>query len=183
MTTMDQKDNRVEEAQGNLIEQFQGRSNVEATVEAFAEQSQDVEDAGFEILTETTTANSEGVQLDGLADIVGIERGSSDDTELRSRIEAEILSNQASGGIEELIEILDTLGATSIELTEAFPAKIEIYLADSYSLGELAASVTNRSRAGGVGLKFTWYDSTNVFTFDTAGQGFDQGELAGQITY
>jgi hypothetical protein len=183
MTTVIQKTNRVSEAQGHLIDQFKNQANIEAVIKAFAQQSQELEDAAFEVINDTTLDNAVGVQLDGLADIVGIERGASGDSELRLRIRAQILVNKSSGTIEEILEILDTLGLASIVLAENFPAKIEIVIGTATLLGATAAIATNQARSGGVGLDFTWFEGATPFTFDTVGRGFDQGNLVGHMKF
>ena len=183
MTTVTQKTDLVGEAQANLISQFRGRANIEALLDALVTQCQDIEDTGFEIITETAIATAVGVQLDGLGDIVGIERGGSADAEFRVRIEAQVLVNKSSGTIPQLLEILEVLGASSITLSEYYPAKMEIQVDSILAGGVIAANAVDEARAGGVGLGFAWHISTNPFIFDTAGQGFDQGELAEHLYY
>lgn len=183
MTTITHKTALVVEAQGNLIEQFRGRASIEALVDALVTQCQEIEDAGFQIIEDTVIATAVGMQLDGLGDIVGIERGGSSDAEFRTRIQAQILVNDSSGTISELLEILVVLGASTIVLTEWPPAKIEIIVYSILIGGVIAANAADEARAAGVGLGFTWHISTNPFTFDTAGKGFDQGELAEHLYF
>jgi hypothetical protein len=183
MTTVTQKTDLVGEAQGNLIEQFRDQPNIEAVLEALVTQCQGIEDVGFEIITETVISTAVGAQLDGLGDLVGIERGGSNDNEFRTRIHAQILVNKSNGTISELLEIIVLLGGTSIVLSEVPPAKIEIIVNGILTGGITAATAANEARAAGVGLGFTWHISTNPFTFDTAGKGFDQGELAEHLYF
>lgn len=181
MTTMTHKTGLVAEAQGRLIEQFRGRANIEAFVAALAQQSQELEDAAFGVITETTIANAVGVQLDSLGTVVGIERGGSIDAEYRLKLQGQVLANNSDGTINELLAVLSALGATSIVLTEDYPAKVAIVLGDAFALGEVAGEMVGKARAGGVGLDLTWFEGTTPFTFDTGGNGFDQGELAGHV--
>lgn len=181
MTTLTQKTNRVAEAQGNLIDQFKNHTNIDAVVEAFATQDQELEDAAFEVNTETTLANSVGQQIDNLGTIVGVERGGRTDAEYLLRIAAQILLNKISGSIPEIVELAEALGLTNFTFVEAFPAKIEITEDAVITEGEEIGNTLARSKAGGVGFAFTWYESATPFKFDTAGQGFDLGELGDMV--
>lgn len=182
MTTMTQKTTRVTEAQGLLIDQFKNHTNIDAIVKAFATQSQELEDAAWEVLLNTLVSTAVGQQLDGLGSIVGVERGGRSDADYRVRIGAQILLNKSSGTIEELLELCVALGATpGTVLTEVPPAKIEIVASVVVTNGEEIGTVLGQAKPAGVGLWFTWYEGTNPFRFDTAGQGFDQGELAGIV--
>lgn len=177
MTTATLTTERLAEAVGNLIDQFKGQPNIEALVSAWAQQSQDVETAAFGLLTLTTLANAEGPQLDGLGAIVGVERGGKNDTDYRTRIAAQILINNSSGTIEQLLEIAVTMGATTVTLNEVPPAKIELVGGVSLDNGGEIAAAIQAARAAGVGSWFTWFDDTPAFLFDTAGQGLDQGKM------
>jgi alpha-D-ribose 1-methylphosphonate 5-triphosphate synthase subunit PhnG len=183
MTTLTQKTTRVTEAQDNLIDQFKDHTNIDAIVKAFAQQSQDLENAAFEVLLETTLADAIGIQLDNLGTIVGVERGGRNDADYRVRIGAQILLNTASGTIEELLALAVALGATTdVLLREVQPAKIEIEVDIPITNGAEIGAVMGQAKAGGVGFSFTWYESATPFKFDTSGQGFDQGEFGEMIT-
>jgi len=183
MTTMTHKTDLVEEAKGRLIEQFRGRTNIEAVIGALAQQSQELEDAAFEVLTETTIANAVGIQLDSLGSLIGVERGGSLDAEYRLKLQAQVLANTSDGTINELLGVLDALGATSIVLTENYPAKVEIVIDDPFTLGDVAGEMVNKARAAAVGLDLTWHETATPFTLDTAGLGLDQGDLVGHLHY
>lgn len=173
---------RAVDALGNLIDQFKGQVNIEAFIHAWAHQSEDVEQAGFGILELTSLATAEGVQLDGLGTIVGTEREGRTDADYRIRLGAQILLNNSSGTIEELLQIAVALGATSVTLTEVFPAKIEIECNVPIVNGVEVARVMGLAKPAGVGRWFTWYESATPFTFDTVGLGLDQGELGEAVT-
>lgn len=183
MTTMTQKTTRVTEAQGLLIEQFRNHTNIDAIVKAFAQQSQEVEDAAWQILLDTLIATAEGQQLDNLGTIVGVEREGKTDTAYRVRLQAQVLLNKSSGTIEDLLGMAYVLGATSnTVLTEVFPAKIEIVVNTVLATGGSdIGHVMTLARAAGVGMWFTWYEQSGYFKLDTVGQGLDQGLLTGII--
>lgn len=177
MTTATLTTERLAEAVANLIDQFRGQANLEAFIRAWAQQSQDVEVAAFGVLTLTTIAAAEGTQLDGLGSIVGVERGGRNDADYRVRIGAQILLNNSSGTIEDMLQLAAALTASTTTLTEVPPAKIEIVIADAITNGAEIASVMAAAKPAGVGMWFTWYESATPFLLDTAGQGLDQGEL------
>jgi hypothetical protein len=182
MTTMTQKTTRVTEAQGRLIEQFRGHTNIDAIVKAFAQQSQDLEDAAFQVIENTLVATAVGVQLDELGEIVGVERGGKSDADYRVRIGAQIILNSSSGTIEELLALATALGATTdTVITEVQPAKIEVAVNVPISNGEEVGIVMSQAKPAGVGFWFTWYESADYFKLDSATQGLDQGLLAGII--
>jgi len=182
MTTMQVNRARISEALARLIDQFRGQPIIGAFVAAWARQSQAVEATSFGLLEETWLATAIGVQLDGLGEIVGVERGGLSDTDYRLRIRAQVKRNVSSGTIDELLELCTDLGATSVVLTETPPAKIALdsqsIVVSGLQIGRLAAS----AKPAGVGFSFTWYESSTPFKFDTAGQGLDQGELGEMIT-
>lgn len=182
MTTATLTTERLTEAVGHLIDQFQGQANIEAFIRAWAQQSQDLEVSAFGLLTGTTLATAEGVQLDGLGDVVGVERAGRSDADYRVRIGAQILRNNASGTIEEMLQVAVALGATSITLTEVPPAKIELDAGVPLVNGSEIGTVMGLVKPAGVGLWFTWYEDATPFTLDTAGQGLDQGELGEVVT-
>lgn len=183
MTTMTQSTTRVVEAQARLIDEFKAHVNIDAIVKAFAQQDQDLEDAAFEVLLNTVLPAAVGVQLDGLGDIVGAERGGLNDTDFAILIQGQILVNKSSGTIPQMIELATAMGASSgVVLTENFPAKFNmesttLLLPNGAQIGALLVS----GRAAGVGFAFIWHNSATPFKFDTAGQGFDLGELGGIV--
>ena len=182
MSTLTLNDERLAEAVGNLVDQFKGQANIEAFVRAWAQQSQDAEDAAFSVLLLTTLTSAEGVQLDGLGEVVGVEREGRNDADYRVRIGAQILLNNASGTIENLLALAVALGATTTTLTEVYPAKIEIVSEVAIANGVEIGRVMGLARPAGVGHWFTYFQGTNPFRFGATGQGFDQGELGGVVS-
>lgn len=182
MTTATLTTERLAEAVGNLIDQFRGQPNFQAFIRAWAQQSQDVETAAFGVLTLTTLANAVGEQLDGTGSIVGVEREGRSDADYRVRIGAQIVLNNASGTIEDLLQLSVALGATTTVLTEVYPAKLEIVSEVAIANGIEIGRVMGLARPAGVGHWFTYFEGTTPLRFDVSGQGLDQGELAGVVT-
>lgn len=183
MSTLTQKTNRVTEAQANLIDQFRAHVNIDALVKALAQQSQELENASFEVLFNTLIPTAIGEQLDGLGEIVGVERGGLIDSDYRVRIGAQILLNVSSGTTPELIELAVALGAPGVVVTEVYPAKIELEAPAPLINGEEIGSVLDTAVSAGVGFTFIWFEAAlgTEFRFGTAGQGFDEGLLGDMI--
>lgn len=177
MTTAALTTERPTEAVGHLIDQFKGQPNIAAFIQAWAQQSQELEIAAFVLLAATTISSAFGVQLDGLGAIVGVERAGRTDADYRVRIAAQILRNNASGTIEELLQLGVALGATSLELVEVQPAKIQLTAGIDVVNGAEIAQVMAAAKPAGVRMWFVWYEDGTPFRFDDA-QGLDQGELA-----
>lgn len=171
------KTDHVTEAQGNFIEQFKGKTNLDALMAAWVQQVQDLEDALFEIRDETNIDNAVGVQLDVLGRIVGVDREGRTDADFRVAINARIGLNIGSGTIEEILEQIVALGATNIEFLDVYPAAFDIEINDAVTNGSEIANVVNDAKPAAVRASVTWHESTNPFLFGVSGQGFDQGEL------
>jgi len=181
MTTMVINRSRASEAASKLIEQFRGQTNIGALVAAIAAQNQALEEAAFQVLEETSVATAVGEQLDGLGQIVGVERAGRNDTDYRARLVAQIAKNNSSGTIEELISLATSLGATTVELSENPPAKFDVNIGGTLANGADVAQLLGLARPAAVGYTFTWYEVAGFFRFDTAGQGFDQGQLGEMV--
>jgi hypothetical protein len=181
----------IAQAIGRLVGQFKGFSGWDGLISAFVRQTQDLENAAHEVIELTEIETAVGVQLDGLASIVGIERLGSDDDELRIRIKARIIFNQASGTIEEVIEILNLLTANAIEIREYFPAAFNVVVADTLAEDPvlLAEQVPKPAAVNGF-LEYRLSDDDEVFSFatgdtveasSTQGLGNDAGTTGGKF--
>jgi hypothetical protein len=172
----------VERMLDNRIEQFRNKSRFAAMLSLFGDQIQDLEDVFYQLLVDLALANAVGVQLDRIGSIVGLEREGRTDADYRVRIGAQILLNNASGTIEDLLQLAVALGATTVELSEVYPAKLEIVAGVPIVNGEEIGRIMGVAKPAGVGRWFTWYESATPFTLDTAGLGLDQGELGEVVT-
>lgn len=124
MGDLSKKTTHTSETLANLVEQFKDKTNLAAFVSAFADQIQDAENGSFEVIDETTLTAAVGVQLDGLGQIIGLERRGLGDDDYRIRLQVQILINSSSGTIEDILEILVLLESSAIELEELLPATI-----------------------------------------------------------
>ena len=184
--TLTLKTNRLEEARANLIGQFQNRPNLQAFLDAFVQQTADLETALFQILTDTDIDNAVGVQLDGLGDIVGEERGGRNDAEYRDAIRVRILLNTSEGTAEELIAIIKGIDSTlTPEIVDippaAFYAQIGLTTLSTDQLNRLAFFI-RKGRGAAIGSFLIFHLTDPPFQYDgAAGTGYDDGFYSGAI--
>jgi len=101
--------NHVERALGRSATQYREKPRHEAFIEAFSNQVQDAEDATFGMIDARSLALAEGAQLDGIGDIVGLERAGKPDDEYRILLLVKIGQNTSQGGPEKVIQIFKLL--------------------------------------------------------------------------
>lgn len=167
-----------------LIGQFLEKPNIAAVLSAFLDQVQDLENASFEVIENTTLANSEGAQLDGIGKIVGEERQGRSDADYQKALSARILVNISSGTIPELIAIVQAMVGLliTIMVTEASPAAFDLTIDDSISEGAQTGAFVIEAKPAGVLGVFRWFEETPEFRFDTAGKGLDEGKMGGSVS-
>lgn len=174
----------VAQAIANLVEQYKAQPKIAATLEAFVQQVQDLEDALFELLDERDLDTAVGAQLDTLGAIVGEGRLGRNDDDYRIAIRGRILVNLSEGTPVDLIELLSALSGGSVKLVEYFPASLTAEILaevadedEARRIGDLLRSAT----AAGVlsVLIYHGVPESERFRFDTPGQGFDEGKYGG----
>jgi len=143
------------QAKGRLIEQFENKSNINDYLCVLTSPFQELEFVFQELKTLRELQNAFGVQLDGLGDIVGIDRRGRSDTEYRDLIAFQAAINSSSGDAETLISIVRTITKpTNIIYTPVYPAKILIFT-DGTNVDQTTVSSLLQSMAAGVGLELT----------------------------
>lgn len=180
-----QKTTHVEEALDNLLSQFKGKPNIEALISLLASQIQELENAAFQIVEDTTLTAAVGDQLDGWGRIFDQPRNGQVDATYRTFLQAKTRIIRSRGTIEDLIEILDLLtgGTMSIELSEfpdTDPAHFDINITTALPAGTdgvIVARLTLRAKPAGVRGLITFFDSDGI-GFDTVGEGFDDADDA-----
>lgn len=147
-------------------------NNIEKLIDIFAQEVQELEDAIIQILDETTLPTAIGVQLDGLGEIVGLERQGLDDATYRARLRSQILANRSNGTINELIAIADlfTGGGETFTLVESFTGfEIEFTTILPFGIGEQLAKLIRIARSAAVNGYVIFHQSTPIFAFDGFG--------------
>lgn len=132
MTTPTQQNDHSGVAQGLLPAQFENSTRLKALVNALVGPDdpatwtlQELEDVLFAILDERWLATAGGEQLDGLGEILGEGRLSSDDEVYRDALYLRVLINCSCGEPERLIQVLDRLADPSfVHLTIKPPAGV-----------------------------------------------------------
>lgn len=179
----------VERALDDLLSKFDLAERLRRLVTIFATRVQEAEDAGGQLLTDRLLENAEGVQLDIYGKIVGGPaewRGALDDDDFAAIIEVAIPINQSNGGIEEALPIFATLTGVPIEYTQFQPAHYQLlWLTNAPVSADLLARINEfmpRITVSGTSWELVQgVGSDNVFRYDTAGQGYDEGQLASRV--
>lgn len=193
------------EAFALLIEQFKNATNLKSFLSAFLSRVQEIEDMLFDLWESRWLDNATGVQLDGLGDIVGIERGNDSDDVYRVRIRARIYTNVSRGTPDDIIQIaslLSSLQSSEIQFLEFYPAYFEVTVIsqqdnDASVIDSLLEAITQARPAGvGFALIYALVSDDETFTLSpindvvsSTTQGLSQtamttgGHLAGVASY
>jgi hypothetical protein len=175
MTDFVAKTDRVTQALKNLLTQFHGKPNMEAFVASFVQEVQALEYVFIDLALLRALSNAEGVQLDGLGDIVGEKRLGRVDDDYRAAIEGKIRINRMHGRIEDVILGMKLTLDNTYEITQLVDATMLVYMQEAWdpindpSLETLITALRN-IRGGGIK---TWFqygiaDDDNIFRFATA---------------
>jgi len=111
-----------------LIEQFKRKVNIDKMVCIIANRAQSEEDVLNDLTIFRALTVAEGVQLDGIGDLVGQPRNSTNDDIYRSTIITRIFLNNRSGEPEILMAALRFFARSQdVSLTELFPANLQMF--------------------------------------------------------
>lgn len=116
-----------------LLSQFQGKPRIEALVRAYLAGVQDLHDAIYQVLIGIWIDGAEGVQLDGIGEILGLPRSGWTDTTYRVFLRAQVLVLRSHGTWPDMVGILRVIGVT-LALTSVADSGIA---AMRVALGEL----------------------------------------------
>lgn len=175
MITVDYVSDWQARLRGRLAAQFQGLPNVQAVVDAIAEQVQELEDSGQALFGLVSIDDSQGVQLDLLGRAVGQKRGGVSDPMYRLYLRARIRANKSSGTPEELFAVLQAMfnGAAVLRYypstDTAFVLRV---LAPGMSPPEAAVArelATVAAKLAGVRAILEWQPGPDDQTFATDG--------------
>jgi len=158
-------------------------NDLELLARSYVDELQALDAAATALLTDTSLDAAVGVQLDGLGQIIGLERNGLDDDRYRALLRAQIRVNTAGGTIPQLNEIIRLVTGTTaanaaFTLVESFPAdfKIDFVPILDVGVGAIAADAMYQAKAAGVHGVFEYYETAPVFAFDGAGGSrFDGG--------
>jgi len=185
--TLTFKDDHVGEGLDLLLGQFKEKANIEATLTAFLDQVQDLEDLNSSLVTDRLIENAVGEQLNILGRIVGQPREGREDDVYRLWIIARIAINKSSGTAEEIYTILKLLTGEmesgSFQIIDAYMAGFELY---SYVVltaeqAAIVVDILNEMKPICVSFTFTYGTTDPVALFDDATTPFDTGTFAAVI--
>ena len=112
-----------EQAKERLISQYQQADNLKSILDAFNEQTQDLEDAIHEMFLGRWIENAEGDTLDDFGTIVGQDRLGFDDDFYKILLYVKMGANISQGETERVIDVYKIITqATLAQLREHFPA-------------------------------------------------------------
>lgn len=122
-----------------LLQQYKDKPNIQAVIDTYTKQIQELEDALFPLLTVLSIPDSEGYQLDVIGKIVDQPRTTPDDARYRILLYVKIGQNVSQGEPERIINVYKLLteseyvhyiNLTSAEIqllgTEDFPDQDEV---------------------------------------------------------
>lgn len=189
-----------------LAQYLKDKPNAQALLNAINAQSQAVENALQQVLTERALPVAVGDQLDQIGTLVGLARAGASDNEYRSFLYGWIKSNKSSGTAPQLLEIFQLIIAATptyaadvasflypvpvLTLIDEPPASFVILIntATDATLAAFLLTVLRRSRAAGVGgrMQYGPDGSNDRFYFDggldhSSGLGFDNGTFMTQV--
>jgi hypothetical protein len=174
-------------AEGNdrLIEEYKKKPFIEALNSAVLDELTELEKVFWDLYVLRSLDTAEGVQLDGLGDIVGEPRGNKDEETYRRFIRIRVLVNNSDGKIEQLYSILrGLLGEGFIaDIQDSFPAGIVVYVGSP--LDPLTPEDVNRllrkAKGGGIRLDFVYsdLDETDMFLWSDDDDTPDTGGFHG----
>lgn len=127
MTVIAKIDNHKEAAIERLISQYKQAENLKSILNCFNEQTQDLEDATYDLFLGRWVDVAQGTVLDDFGTIVGQDRLGFDDDFYRILIYVKMGANISQGETERVIDVYKIITrATIAQLQEAFPAGVTL---------------------------------------------------------
>lgn len=175
-----------------LIEQFKRSPDLKSVVSIFTDQMQTVENTNDNLIMSRLIDTSEGVQLDGIGDIVGEPRNGRSDDAYREAIKFKTFINASNGEPNRLLDILKNItNGTDASILEFFPASAFLFTDGTPSADLLAGSPKSnlqiqmeRVAPAGVQLDIVSSFGGIQFEFDTEGGiPYNEGDGYSELNY
>lgn len=125
-SSLSRVDDHVEAGLALLIEQFRRKPRVRALLAALLWQSQQIEDAAWQVIESRLINLATGVHLDALSKLVGESREGRDDDGYRVAVTARIAVNRSSGTIPEIVSILALIDTDLFAVRDVGPASFRV---------------------------------------------------------
>ena len=168
----------TEIAQGYLLEQYKGRPKIEALLEAIILPIQSIEDESYKMYLQGLISVAEGVYLDRLGAIVGVERKARSDKDYRFAINIGITANNSGATPEDIIAVVrNTYMPDKIRYFEHGTAYFELFLKLDTQPSNISI-LLNSLKPAGVGKPVVIYtDSDDIFSFSERVTEIVQAEI------
>lgn len=157
-----------------LLSKYRGKPRLEGSLRAVGAVLQPLEDALWALFTARGLDNAEGVQLDGLGEIVDEPRKGRIDDVYRRFIGVRILVNRSNGRIEELNTILTRMlgeGASFFVRQYAMSLVVHVNVDIAPLSSTEILTYLRKAKAGGVRLAMNQGDGESALLF---GSAFDE---------
>jgi hypothetical protein len=177
------RDNRLEVALGLFTTQFKEKPNIEGLAQAFSLDLQEFETSLEALINDVGLETASGVQLDGIGEILDVQRAGRTDDIYRTRLFAAVLQYTSSGRWEQVIQGFKLLTqADAVQGGEVYPGSVTLAAvgADPITIDttELLLAMQN-TRAVGVRLEAVLVSADPPLVFEgdpyPGGAGFDDG--------
>lgn len=159
------REDHADTAIDRLIDHFKEKPRIEILVRAFIGILQSLEDLTIDLIARRALDTAEGVQLDGLGEIVVELRGEKADLLYRVFLAAAILANRCHGRSSQILEIVGLLPGEITDWKEEKPAAVRMTLVDNAYALDLFRLL---SRCVGGGIRFLYrfseHPSSEVFS-------------------
>lgn len=176
------------QAVGNLLSQFRNSARLQELITIFCAEIQSLENLYHELYDECTLETAVGVQLDMEGKIVGWPRMGLSDDDYRAMIKVAIVINQTDGDIPTGCYIVSQITGHPVRYIQRGRAHYSIgwrsAIPITQSIIDLLNEVMPKLSPAGVSWELIeWIEDIDGkwFQFDTAGQGYDEGQLARRV--
>jgi hypothetical protein len=157
-----------------MISQFDKSTNLRELATSWLDRIQEVEDGIWPLLGERGISGATGDRLDGIGQILNLERGGLSDTDYRVALTAETLVLSSRGSVEDLLKVAQALiqmPTADYELDEHYPKSVvmravdHVLTTDPVALGtalQRTAPATTR-----VGFIYSYVLDASTFTLSS----------------
>lgn len=172
-----------------LPSQFAGATKLRELITAFADAAQDIEDDTWACIEDRMLDTAEGAQLDQYGRVLGQPRNGLSDEDYRALLGIRILANRSNGQADVILRVVaglldrDRL-EMGVEYRQQGTAEYRVAweAIDATSADRLALVKKILDEITPAGVSYTAVEGKSpAFRFDTADQGFDDGQLARQL--
>lgn len=163
--------NHTELALDLFIEQFEDKPVIEGNETAFLTPYQPLEDLLQDMKREMLNIiDGTGDRLDTIGEIVGLERNGRNDTDYKVALQIQIILNNSNGEPEVVRKaVLFLTGATSVKLTEGFPAGLDFVINTIFPIPSNLQTEIEKIASSGVRIGLYLSDDEDDFAFDGEG--------------